>query len=126
MLANVEKASLLKNDERGSTHVFSARESGYFIVLNRKKGTVSGNHYHKGAMKSKSPEIFYLVSGRAELTIRDMKTKEEEVIDIEEGMKVEIPANVYHAVKARTDIILMEFITSKEDFQKYESDTVKL
>lgn len=124
MLAKIEKPSLLKEDERGVTYDFSVRPSSYCIVLYRKKGSVSGNHYHKGNMKSKSPEIFYLIQGEAELTLRDGETKEEQVIELERGTKVEIPPNIHHAVKAKTDIILMEFITDREDFKKYDSDTV--
>lgn len=124
MLAKIEKSSLLKEDERGTAYDFSTRPSSYFIVLYRKKGSMSGNHYHRGNMKSKCPEIFYLIQGEAELALRDRETKEEQVIELERGTRVEISPNIYHAVKAKTDIILMEFITDKEDFKKYDSDTV--
>ncbi len=125
MLVNLEKVSILKDDERGISCDFSARESGYFIVLYRKEGTVSGNHYHKGTIKSKSPETFYLASGKIELIVRDIETKEEEKYIIEEKTKFEIPPYIYHKVKALTDIILLELNTSKEDFEGYEQDTVK-
>jgi oxalate decarboxylase/phosphoglucose isomerase-like protein (cupin superfamily) len=125
MLVKIEKASLFREDERGRTYDFSARESSYFIVLYRKKGTTSGNHYHKGKMESKSPEIFYLIKGEAELIARDIKTREEQVFDLEEGMKVETPPNIYHTVKAKTDIIILELLTDKEDFSNYDLDTVK-
>ena len=125
MFITIEKASILKNDERGISYDFSARESGYFIFIHRKQGTISGNHYHIGQMASKSPEIIYLVTGSVTLTVRDIKADEEEVFDIEEGMKITIPPNIYHKFEAKTDIILMELLTDKKDFELYESDTVK-
>ncbi len=122
MLIKIEKISPLKDDERGPAYGFSTRESSYFIVLYRKQGTTSGDHYHKGTSKSKSPEIFYLVKGKAEVYIRDIKTGKEETHIIEEKTKLEVPANLYHSVKAITDIILLELDTEKENF---DLDTVK-
>lgn len=125
MLISIEKASIIKEDERGVSYDFSTRKSGYFIFIHRKKGTVSGNHYHKGTMVSKSPEIIYLVSGNAKLTVRDIRNNEEEVYSLTEATKIEIPPNIYHEVLAETDIILMEPIADKKDFELYDSDTVK-
>ncbi|MBP9711923.1 MAG: hypothetical protein KBD55_02720 [Candidatus Pacebacteria bacterium] len=124
-MIKIEKTQIWKNDERGIAYGFSARKSSYFIVLSRKKGTTSGDHYHKGTIKSKNPEVFYFVSGKAELTTCDIKTGEEKVFQLEEGVKIEIPPYIYHSFKALTNIILLELNTNKEDFDKYESDTVK-
>ncbi len=126
MLINIEKSSILKNDERGISYDFSTRQSGYFIVIHRKRGTISGKHYHKGEMVSKAPEIIYLVSGDIKLTARDIKTGEQEVFDLSEGVKIEIPPNMYHELEAKTDIIFLELLTDKKDFEKYKSDTVKI
>src|SRR5438128_1043777 len=125
MLVKIEKVSLWKDDERGKIYGFSARESGYFLVLYRKKGSISGDHYHKGTIKSKSPEIFYMISGQAELKVRDTKSGVEETHLVEQGTKIEIPPFIHHAFKAMTDITFLELNVSKEDFDKYESDTVK-
>lgn len=126
MLIKIEQVPLWKQDDRGKAYGFSVRESSYFIVLYRQAGTTSGDHYHRGEIKSKSPEIFYFVKGKAELTVRDIETGGEEVYQVEEGVKIEIPPMVYHSFKALTDIILLEFNTTKEDFDKYSSDTVKI
>ncbi len=125
MLIKIEKVSILKNDDRGISYDFSTRESSYFIFVHRKQGTISGAHYHKGVMVSKSPEVIYLVSGVARLTVRDLAADEEEIYEVGEGTKIEIPPNIYHELLAETDIILMEPIKDKEDFELYKSDTVK-
>jgi oxalate decarboxylase/phosphoglucose isomerase-like protein (cupin superfamily) len=125
MLVNLEQVLILKKDKRGTIYNFSTRESSYFIVLYREKGSVSGNHYHKGTIKSKVPEIFYLASGEIELLVRDIKTGKEERHIVQEKTKIEIPPYIYHEVKALTDIILLDFNVSKEDFKGYESDSVK-
>ena len=125
MLAKIEKVSLWKDDERGKIYQFSARESGFFLVLYRRKNTTSGDHYHKGTIKSKSPEIFYFISGQAELYLKNLNSGEEEKHLIEPGIKIEIPPYIYHSFLALTDIVLIELNVSKEDFDNYESDTVK-
>ena len=125
MLVKIEKASIFKKDKRGVTYDFTARPSSYFIVLYRKKGTVSGKHYHKGTIQSKSPETFYLASGTIELIVRDIRTGKEEKHTICEGTKIEIPPKIYHEVRAKTDILLLELNVDKDDFSGYESDSVK-
>lgn len=124
MLINIEQVELLKEDDRGKNYGFSARESKYFIVLHRKAGSVSGNHYHKGTIKSKSPEILYLISGTIDLTVWD-DTGNEEHYTLSEGTKLETPPNIYHRVEAKTDCIMMEFNTDQKDFSGYEGDTIK-
>jgi len=125
MLIKIELPGIFKEDERGTIYEFSTRPSSYFIVIYRKKGTVSGSHYHKGTIQSKNPEMFYLVSGEVELFVRDIKTGEEETHIIQEKTKIEVPPNIYHEWRAKTDIILLEFNTSREDFRGYESDTIR-
>ena len=124
MLVKIEQVELLQEDDRGRNYGFSTRESKYFIVLHRKEGSVSGNHLHKGTIKSKSPEILYIVSGTIELTVWDDKGVEEKHT-LSEGTKIETPPDIYHRVEAKTDVIMMEFNTDKEDFSGYEGDTVK-
>lgn len=125
MLVKITKASIFKKDKRGTTFDFTARPSSYFLSLHRKKGTTSGKHYHKGTIKSKLPETFYLASGTIELTVRDIETKKEERHIIHEDTKIEIPPKIYHEVRAKTDIVLLELNVDKGDFSGYESDTVK-
>lgn len=122
MLVSIEKVSPLKVNEKGYLYGFSTRESKYLIIIDRKKGTISGDHYHTGKTKSKSPEIFYLVKGKVELSVKDMRSGEEEVHIIKANHKIEVPSNIHHKFTALTDIILLECNVDEEDF---ESDTVK-
>lgn len=123
MLVKIEKITPLKEDARGNAYGFEIRPAGYPIILHRKAGTRSGDHYHKGNTKSKSPEIFYLAEGKIRLTVKDMETAEEEIYEVEENTKIEIPSKIYHSVFALTDIVLIEFNVRKEDFK---NDTVKI
>ncbi len=121
MLVSITKINPPREDDRGNAYFFDVRESTYIVVINRKQGTVSGVHYHKGNTKSKSPEIFYLAAGKIKLLARDIKTKQQEEYELEANHKIEVPANIYHEVHALTDIILIEFNVEKEDFA---ADTV--
>lgn len=122
MLIELEKIPPLRDDDRGNAYGFLNRESSYFIVINRKPGTTSGNHYHKGTVPSKDPETFFLVKGRAHLLVRDTETGKEEEYEVEENTKISIPKNVYHSFTALTEVIFLEMNVGKEDF---ESDTVR-
>lgn len=123
MLVEITKIAPLREDDRGYAYGFSTRKNSYFIVINRKKGTVSGEHYHKGLIKSKSPEIFYLVKGKVKLLVRDTKSGKEEIYEIGENHKIDIPSNVYHEFFALEDFILLELNIEKTDFRK---DSFKL
>ena len=82
MLIKITKIEPFGPDERGQAYGFPSRESGYFIVINRKKGTVSGKHYHKGLSKSRDPEIFYLIKGEIKLVAKNVKTGETSVLEV--------------------------------------------
>ncbi len=123
MLIKLEKIPPLREDERGNAYGFEIRPSGCPVVINRKAGTVSGNHYHKGITKSKSPEIFYLAKGKIKLTVRNIETDKEEIHEVEENTKIEIPPKIHHSVLALTDIVFIEFNIEKEDFK---SDTFRI
>lgn len=122
-MITITKLEPFKNDKRGLAFDFELRESNYIVALYRNKGSISGLHYHKGAFKSKSPEIFYLAKGKIKLIVKDMNTNKQEEYIIDEYTKLEIPAMIYHEVHALTDIILIEFNCENDD---YKSDTVKV
>ncbi len=121
-MVKITKINPLKDDERGLAYGFTTRKSGYFIVLNTKKGAVRGKHYHKGDSISKSPEIFYLTKGKIKLFTKDVKSGETNEYEIEENNLIEVPAMVYHEVHALTEAILLEFNDEKSDFKE---ETIK-
>ena len=95
-------------DERGALHYFSTDRTGEFLLVYRKAGTVSGQHYHKGISKGKNPEDMLLVQGSANLHWKNLKTNEEETVELIAPVRVLIHANVWHALTAITDIVFVE------------------
>lgn len=95
-------------DERGALHYFNTDRTGEFLLVYRKAGTVSGQHYHKGISPGKNPEDLLLVQGSAKLHWKDLKTNKEETIELIAPIRVKIPANTWHALTAITDIVFVE------------------
>jgi hypothetical protein len=95
-------------DERGALHYFSTDRTGEFLLVYRKAGTVSGQHYHKGISPGKNPEDLLLVQGTAKLHWKDLKTNKEETIELVAPIRVLVPANTWHALTAITDIVFVE------------------
>jgi dTDP-4-dehydrorhamnose 3,5-epimerase-like enzyme len=95
-------------DERGALHYFSTDRTGEFLVVYRKAGTISGQHYHKGISAGKNPEDMLLVQGSAILHWKDLETNKEETITLNAPTRVLINANVWHELTAVTDIVFIE------------------
>ncbi|MCK4589875.1 MAG: hypothetical protein KAT77_05495 [Nanoarchaeota archaeon] len=120
MLCEIKKIKPKSQDQRGE--IFEFKSGSHVLVLKRKKGSISGAHYHLGKSKSKNPEIFFLAQGKVELYVEDIKTKENKTEIIEENTLIKIPAKIYHEVKGLTDFILLEL---KNQPDKYDQDTVR-
>ncbi len=95
-------------DERGALHYFSTDRTGEFLVVYRKAGTISGQHYHKGISAGKNPEDMLLVQGSAILHWKDLETNKEETITLNAPTRVLINANAWHELTAVTDIVFIE------------------
>ena len=95
-------------DERGALHYFSTDRTGEFLLVYRKAGTISGQHYHKGISAGKNPEDMLLVQGTANLHWKDLKTNKEETVNLIAPVRVLIQANVWHELMAITDIVFVE------------------
>ena len=120
MLCEIKKAEPKSKDEREEIFEFASGKN--VLILKRKKGTVSGEHYHLGKAKSKNPEIFFLIKGKIEFYAEHVKTKEKQKTIVEENSLIIIPPMVYHKLKALTDIV---FIELNNEPDKYDKDTVK-
>ncbi|MEA3453219.1 MAG: hypothetical protein U9Q96_02720, partial [Patescibacteria group bacterium] len=72
-------------------------ETDCFKVYYRNKNTISGDN-----SKNKE-EIIYLINGSAEIIIENNKQIVEALV------KIEIPAKIYHKIKALSDIIFVLF-----------------
>ena len=108
MSVSVSKIDVKAIDERGALHYFSTNRTGEFLLVYRKAGTISGQHYHKGKSPGKNPEEMLLVQGSIHMEWKNLLTEAKGNLTIEAPSKVIIEANVWHEVKALTDIIFIE------------------
>ena len=104
----VSKIDVKAIDERGALHYFSTNRTGEFLLVYRKAGTISGQHYHKGKSPGKNPEEMLLVQGSIHMEWKNLLTEAKGNLTIEAPSRVIIEANVWHEVKALTDIIFIE------------------
>lgn len=108
MSVQIQSIDIKAADERGALHYFSTDRTGEFLLVYRHAGTVSGQHYHTGISAGKNPEDMLLVQGKAKLHWIDLKTKEEETVELIAPVRVHIPANIWHELTAITDIVFIE------------------
>ena len=108
MSVSVSKIDVKAIDERGALHYFSTNRTGEFLLVYRNAGTISGQHYHKGKSAGKNPEEMLLVKGSILMEWKNLLTEEKGSLTIEAPSRVIIEANVWHEVKALTDIIFIE------------------
>ena len=108
MSVSVSKIEVKAIDERGALHYFSTNRTGEFLLVYRNAGTISGQHYHKGKSPGKNPEEMLLVQGSIQMEWKNLLTEEKGNLTIEAPSRVIIEANVWHEVKALTDIIFLE------------------
>ena len=108
MNVSVSKIDIKATDERGALHYFNTDRNGEFLLVYRKEGSISGQHYHKGASKGKNPEQMILVQGALMMQWKNILTQQNGTLRVEAPAKVTIEANVWHEVKALTDIIFIE------------------
>jgi len=108
MSVSVSTIDVKAIDERGALHYFSTNRTGEFLLVYRKAGTISGQHYHKGKSAGKNPEEMLLVQGAIHMEWKNLNTEQKGSLTIEAPSRVIIEANVWHEVKALTDIIFIE------------------
>jgi len=108
MSVSVSTIDVKAIDERGALHYFSTNRTGEFLLVYRNAGTISGQHYHKGKSPGKNPEEMLLVQGSIHMEWKNLLTEEKGNLTIEAPSRVIIEANVWHQVKALTDIIFIE------------------
>ena len=111
-------------DERGAIYDLLDKEEIHHIgMITSKKGSVRGNHYHKDAR-----QITYILSGKMELTLKDMKDKnaKPQKMMMEEGDAVDIPAMVAHSLKALEETTFLIFTDKQRADGGYEDDTYRV
>jgi quercetin dioxygenase-like cupin family protein len=78
------------------------------VVVERNKGTVSGDHYHRGLDESKNPERLFVVKGRVNLDVKNLSTGEKSSQIIGPLTELRIYPNVYHRLDALEDCVFIE------------------
>lgn len=106
---NVKPFKFIGEDSRGLTQTFSLpRQQQEFIYIIRKKGSVSGNSYHTGKDIATKPKCFILLSGEIEFSYRQVGSTNKNTIQLVAPIQIEVMPNTVHAVKALSDIIMIE------------------
>lgn len=120
-LVKITRLDLVSENDMAQTWEFTTRSpSKGRILAFRKKGTVSGNHWHKGSCPAKDPEELLMVSGKIKLSLKPFQEKEiQEEHLLEAPILIHIPKNVYHRVEALTDISFLE----SNSIEEHASDT---
>ena len=108
MKIEITKIDVKAIDERGALHYFSTDRSGEFLLVYRNKGSISGQHYHKGNSAYKNPEDMLLVQGSLLLQWKEIEGTENGEVEVIAPARVLIPAGIWHQVTAQTDIVFIE------------------
>lgn len=95
-------------DQRGYTCEYFHERMGRHLVIFRKAGTISGNHYHKGLSLTKNPEILVLLSGQATLRYGNIQEPKISSVDILVPSKIEIDPYIWHEILTHTDCTFLE------------------
>lgn len=111
---------LVRSDDRGSIFQFQNRDSSKLLLVKRKKGTVSGRHYHTGENKMKDPETVIILDGKFEIVLKDVKTLKEFKKTYDTPIMFKIDPFIYHEIRAVTDIVLLDMNSIDDD-----DDTIK-
>lgn len=82
------------------------------------KDAIRGGHYHK--IKT---EWFFVISGEAEIYLKDLDTNEENVLKISatNPILLEIPPRVVHKIKSQSELYLL--VGTDRIFNEDEPDT---
>ena len=108
MKIEITKIDVKAVDERGALYYFSTDRSGEFLLVYRNKGSISGQHYHKGISANKNPEDMVLVQGSFLLQWKEIEGTENGEVEVVAPARILIPAGIWHQVTAQTDIVFIE------------------
>jgi len=115
---------LVKSDDRGSIFQFQNRDSSKLLLVKRKKGTVSGGHYHTGKNKMKDPETVIVLDGRFEISLKDLKTLKELRKTYDTPKMFKIDPYIFHEIRALTDIVLLDMNSIDDDDDTVRGSTI--
>ena len=98
-----------EQDQRGVTYEWCKGLPGLQVTIyQRKKGSICGNHFHKGDDPSKNPERFFLVQGTMRLKAWNLHGEHMNCL-VEAGTEMILEPNVLHSLEAQTDVTYIEY-----------------
>lgn len=114
-MIKVTKIKEKGRNERGITfEIENFDRTGKYILAQRKQGSISGGHYHKGISQTKNPEIVFLIQGEALLKYKNLESMDFTEEKIEALSKIEIFPNTWHELHALSDILFLELNSLEE------------
>tara|TARA_R100001509_G_C4732865_1_gene170524 strand:+ start:129 stop:536 length:408 start_codon:yes stop_codon:yes gene_type:complete len=120
---NVEEPLELNEDKRGRiVDVFYKNNIDHVAVIDSKKGSIRGNHYHK-----LSTQHILITKGKLEYWYKNLGSEEKaNYILLEEGDILSTPPNEIHALKIVEDNQFIVFSEGIRGGMDYESDTFRI
>jgi len=112
------------SDERGIIMDVLSGNMKHVGIITSKQGAVRANHYHKLQW-----QYTYVLSGRVELTTKDLREKSPKVKKaiVPAGYLISIPPMIYHSYKALEDFSILTITTElRNTHRAYERDTFRI
>ena len=116
------------SDPRGRLWEWKLVDGRQITICERKAGTRTGSHFHRGHDKSKKPERLFIARGRVQLTtiIHHNGTKKREKTILEAGDSVKIHPHTTHKLEILEDAIILEYRLSHFDRLKPDTFPVEI
>lgn len=120
-LVKITPLDLLSENDVAKTWAYeSLSPSKGRILAYRAKGSISGNHWHKGNSVAKDPEELLLISGETQLSLKHFESKDfQEVLTLKGPCLIHINKDVFHQMEALSDIMFLE----SNSIEEHQSDT---
>ena len=107
-LVTVEPLNKVGEDERGATYDFSLSPRPDFILIERKKGTMSGGFYHKGVSDTVNPKVFVLLKGKIRFSYREISQDQHTDLITDQPSLIKVVPNVTHCIECLEDSMFLE------------------
>ncbi len=115
---DIQPLDLIGEDSRGASFSFALpRGQSEFLMIERKKGSLSGNTYHEGKVSGTSPKIFILLKGQLQFNYRYNSDAQSYTSIVDSPAMITVLPGTVHNVVAMTDIKILE-CNSLDDIRK--------
>jgi oxalate decarboxylase/phosphoglucose isomerase-like protein (cupin superfamily) len=123
MTLEVKKVLPAFTDDRGDiVDVITDKTITHVGRITFTSGSIRAKHFHK-----KSNQYNYVLSGKIELTVKNLKDNSDiEIISLEPNDLILVPPYWYHSLKSTSNAELMIFTTSPRNDGGYEDDTFRV